>query len=172
MNEMNLERLCQIKQGLSNATLLFYVGQEQTYLIVEPEKEDGIKLLPFGAESLSRDYFKHLPPTEAEIEMAITKVEDELMPLVATIRPLAYQLASVDPFLPELTKHAFPQDEKSLTVREVEAVFTRMAAIITGRPASLDTLPEDNTFSAYVLILREVMHHLGFDHVLVVSIRP
>jgi len=44
----------------------------------------------------------------------------------------------------------------------MEQLFSRLAAIVSGRPASTDVLPTDNKFAATLLVLREVMHHLGF----------
>jgi len=48
---------------------------------------------------------------------------------------------------------------------EMEQVFGRLAAIISGRPVNQDVLPTTNTFAATLLILREVMHHLGFVNI-------
>jgi hypothetical protein len=51
----------------------------------------------------------------------------------------------------------------------MEQVFGRLAAIISGRPANQDILPITNTFVATLLILREVMHHLGFMNITVLE---
>ena len=52
-----------------------------------------------------------------------------------------------------------------LHIGNMESVFNRLAAIITGRPASMDTLPKDSAFAASLLIVREFMHHLGFTSI-------
>jgi hypothetical protein len=48
------------------------------------------------------------------------------------------------------------------TREELEARFERAAAIAFGRPGSSDPELTDAGVVATVLVLREVMHHLGF----------
>ena len=42
-------------------------------------------------------------------------------------------------------------------------MFAQLAAVSLGRPAASASVPTDAAFFAYMLILREFMHHLGFD---------
>jgi hypothetical protein len=53
-----------------------------------------------------------------------------------------------------------PSAKASLSVEVVEQMFTRLAAGVRGLPAG-------GEFSATLLILRELMHHLGFTSVLI-----
>jgi hypothetical protein len=47
-------------------------------------------------------------------------------------------------------------------VEAVERLFDLLAALSLGRPASSAGIPADGVFAARLLILRELMHHLGF----------
>ncbi|MYM95524.1 hypothetical protein [Duganella vulcania] len=40
-----------------------------------------------------------------------------------------------------------------------------LAAVIQGKPAAHEGIPDDNAFAATLLILREFMHHLGFSSI-------
>jgi hypothetical protein len=51
---------------------------------------------------------------------------------------------------------------------DMEQIFERLATIISGRPASSDTLPTDNAFAATLLILRELMFHLKFTEIRII----
>ena len=148
---------------LDTNIIVLYIGENSTLLIADSEGKD-IKILPYGSKSITDEYFKHTPPTESEIEMAITKVEDEIMPLVSDIRANNYQLVSFDERLQEIKNYTLSHNGL-ITVADVEDIFSRLAAIVTGRPASMDVLPTENDFLSYVLILREVMHHLKFKDI-------
>ncbi len=142
------------------------ITDDRTLLVLDTISDAGVKTLPYGTKSLTADYFRHTPPTEGEIEAAITIVEDEIMPHVADIRTRDLQLVSPDKGIAEIMGYATDSKE-SMSVADVEGVFSRLAAIITGRPASMDNLPADNDFVSQVLILREVMHHLRFGNILI-----
>ncbi|MCI1648677.1 MAG: hypothetical protein LKI39_13305 [Bacteroides sp.] len=146
------------------AIALLKIEDDQTF-ISAPE---GVTTLPFGSKSLSNKYFIHTPPNENEIEIVINLVEDALMPIVADIKKKNYQLVTLDKNAKDIAFYA-EVEGTSLSVKDVEGIFSRMAAIITGRPASTDLLPEENSFIAYELILREVMNHLGFHNIVLIT---
>ena len=52
-----------------------------------------------------------------------------------------------------------------LTRDAVEALFQRLASRSLGTPVAVAELPLDRDLAAALLILRECMHHLGFDRV-------
>jgi hypothetical protein len=54
----------------------------------------------------------------------------------------------------------------------VERVFNRLAAVAQGRPAAHEGLPEDPAFAARLLVLRELMHHMPFAAVTLLSPPP
>ena len=119
-----------------------------------------IRRLPIGIEVVTDQFFKHCPPTAVELERAIEAVENEVMRLHADVPP-GCSLAL-----------AGEASERLLEVSEgrrredVEGIFQRLAAVSLGTPSAGIGLPSDNAFAASVLLLREFMHHLGFEAVL------
>lgn len=130
-------------------------------LRIEADKTTlGAATLLVGWRTISRDYFRNDPPSPLDIENAIAAIEDEIDrthksvargPAVVTteetIRDIA--LASGVPAGPEVV----------LPIEAVERTYARMA----GRAG----LPGDPRVAATVLLLRELMHHLDIDRVLV-----
>lgn len=116
--------------------------------------------LEIGTHATSAAYFKHQPPTAGEIEHAIQTVEDE----VTRARALAARhplLWTDDPAIADLARLAGVTGD-SLPVAAVEHLFDLLAALSLGRPASSAGIPADVEFAARLLVLRELMHHLGF----------
>jgi len=147
--------------GLPAATI--HIGQEHTVVgfrigntLTPPT------MLAMGTVKTA-NLFKHNPPTEAEMEQAIMVVEDELF-RIRHLFVTGTSLSTSDKSLRAIAKIAGVSDHGSLTItRElVEHTFNRLAAIVQGRPARLDSIPTHAEFCATLLILREFMHHLDF----------
>jgi hypothetical protein len=154
--------------GLPNGEpiTLLHLSDEYTLAAFgcEADQPETIWQFSIGTGITSRKYFKHNPPTPAEIEEAIMIVEDEVMPLKRLLAPNSL-LITFDKEIQTiaLQTQAIPTDRgQMLSIGDMETVFNRLAAIITGRPASMDSLPSELSFAASLLILREFMHHLGF----------
>lgn len=134
-------------------------GQEAT-----PE---NIWLLEIRSEKTSEEFFRHNPPTPDEVEEAIQTVEDEVI-MLSKLLPACSALYTTDTAIRQI---ALQKDNAENTTEivlfrpDMEQIFGRLAAIISGRPASSDTLPIDNAFAATLLILREVMFHLKFTEI-------
>ena len=149
----------------SNAkNVLLHIADDYTILIKGEQNPDNVWILPIGRRKTSDAYFKSAPPTPAQIENAIMRVEDEIMPISQFIDSENYELISSDPLIKDVLFYAGldNKEELVLPIKEMESVFYRLAAILTGRPASMDILPSSNEFASALLILREVMHHLKF----------
>lgn len=114
--------------------------------------------------------FMHNPPTEAELENAIMLVEDELLRIRHAILKGSI-LSTTDASIRRIATIAGVSDQShmSLTRDLVEQTFNRLAAIVQGRPVSLDSIPTTAEFCATLLILREFMHHLNFASI---DVRP
>lgn len=152
-----------VPQG--RAIVVVHIGARQTTLVSGKGNEpDTTVALAIGAQKTSADHFKHRPPTPGELENAIMVVEDELARARATIADDAL-LLSGDVTLREVARLAGLAGRADVSVRidAVEGLFDRLAAVSLGWPASSAGLPEDNEFAATLLILRELMHHLGFS---------
>jgi len=152
--------------------VVLHIADEYSFIAqgndtVEPYR---VWLFDIGVEKTAREFFKHNPPTSGEVEEAIQVVEDEVMPLRKLLVP-DLNLHTRDAGIREVAANTvFTQSEYGVTLSraDMEQVFNRLAAIISGRPASQDILPTTNSFAATLLILREVMHHLGFRDITIV----
>ena len=134
-------------------TALLHIGEERSTI--------AQAALALGWRSIARDHFKHDPPSPLEIENAIAAVEDEVERAHKAIAKGGV-LRTRDPAIVEIARSAgVPQSaETVLSVEAVEHMFTRLAAGARGLPAG-------GEFSATLLILRELMHHLDFSSVLI-----
>jgi len=101
-------------------------------------------------------------------EEAIAHVEDIVMPWHGHW-PTSASLITCDPHITALATWAgMPGDGPwLLSIDAVEHLFNRWAARVQGRPASQDDLPVTGLFAATLLTLREWLHHLGFQGVIV-----
>ena len=126
--------------------------------------------VPIGWEDIARDYLKHSPPTPAELEAAITRIEDEIMPRRAAV-PGQTRVETNDPGIRDIARVAGLQDATPLTLdlQAVERVFNALADVASGSPSGSRGLPEAPRFAATLLILRELMHHLNIPSISVHS---
>jgi hypothetical protein len=118
--------------------------------------------LPIGVGDLARDVLRHDPPTPAELERGIELVEDAL----AAARLQKSERGSLliaDDGLRALPGFGTP--EALLPLAAVEALFQRLASRALGTPVAAAELPEGREIAAVLLLVRECMHHLGFDQV-------
>lgn len=117
--------------------------------------------LPIGVGDLARDVLRHDPPTPAELERGIELVEDALA---------AARLPKADrgTLLAAGAVHALPglqAPEAVLPLDVLEALFQRLTSRALGTPVSEEELPPGQEIAATLLLLRECMHHLGFDQI-------
>lgn len=122
--------------------------------------------LRVGPRGLAEDALRHDAPTPAELERAIDLVEDALTASrlargdrggLVTADALLLALPGLDAQAPGLGRDA------------VEALFQRLASRAHGTPVAAAELPHGRDIAAGLLILRECMHHLGFDRVAAVE---
>jgi len=175
MQQLALETYLVVRHKITenvNVTVL-HIDDEYSFIAQgsDDTKPDNLWVFDIGTERTALDYFKHNPPTPGEVENAIQVVEDEVMPLHKLLIPKS-NLYTLDENIREIAQLAAFKEYKPgmiLARTDMELVFNRLAAIITGRPASQDVLPAANTFASTILILREVMHHLGFLDIMLLS---
>lgn len=119
-------------------------------------------VLAVGVRSIADAFFRHEPPTPLELERAIEAIEDALM--ATRLRHAERgELLTDAPLL-----HALPglQTEGARLVRdEVESIFQRLASASLGHPGALAGLAPGRDVAAALVILRECMHHFGYDSV-------
>ncbi len=151
------------------AVTLLDFGAEETRVVSGDRLKPATSLvLSIGYSQLARRCFRHTLPTPRELENAIAVVEDELMKHREAILPES-ALFATGILLHRIAQVAGIQDNGNLGIDVVEATFERLAAIVLGRPAAQDAIPTDAEFAAALTILRELMHHLSFSSISVLS---
>jgi exopolyphosphatase/pppGpp-phosphohydrolase len=129
--------------------------------IILASRAAGEVVVAVGVEDLAA-HFRHAPPTGAELEHAIDVIEDALTAtrLGHASRGALTTRSALLRSLPGLAREG-----GSLSIDEVESLFQRLALAASGRSTALDGIPADRETAAALLVLRETMHHLGFDRV-------
>lgn len=131
-----------------------------------PEADLAVDLsLPLSADALARELLRHAPPSPLEIERAIERVEDAVMPARARL-PAALRLQTDDARLRAMVGAAGAARADApvwLDIDAVEQLFNRLVARAQGRPASQDPLPVDGPSAARLVIVRELLHHWRLD---------
>lgn len=154
----------------ADAIVALQLGADESMLAFgQGEQPEQVSVLPLGLQRLADRYFPDGRLSELLIEHAIAEVEDIVMPWHGKL-PTAAGLFTDDAGIAGLARWADMPDKAGpwlLTTEAVEQLFNRWAALAQGRPASQDPLPTTGRFSATLLVLREWLHHLGFDGITV-----
>lgn len=144
--------------------IVLRLGEFETTLASAQQTE----VLAIGSTRTSDDWFARRSgvPTARELEQAIMAVEDEIA-RVALRGDAATPLVSDDAALVELARVAGVGGALPLRVdiAAVENAFERLAQVAQGGPRAASGLPggeAGRAFAARLLIVRELMHHLGF----------
>lgn len=66
---------------------------------------------------------------------------------------------------PRLSPHGAGEPSQAMRLDDVEAAFSRLAAIAQGRPVGENADLAAPSTAAALLIVRELMHHTGLQHV-------
>jgi exopolyphosphatase/pppGpp-phosphohydrolase len=143
------------------------IGDRETGVVMRSGEveEVHLALLP-GAQRLADETLRHEPPRTVELESAIDVVEDQLTAAVGVV-PTASSLVLLGPLARQLAQVSGCAEggASTVSIETVEGLFQRIASESLGNPAARRGLPAGNVFVAGVLILREFMHHLGFESI-------
>ncbi len=151
-----------VRRDISNEkriTVLHISAEETSVATGNSSEPQSVLNLAIGSQKTTAAYFKHHPPTPAEVENAILAVEDEVMRARTLLRPDS-ALYTTDNAIREIAVLAGASPLLSLDA--LERLFQCWTAVINGSPASQQGIPNDAEFGATLLILREFMHHLKF----------
>lgn len=166
-----LYSICRRKSNGTNAVTILQIHTDFSIIACgQQETPEKIWLLEIGSIKTAQEFFRHNPPTPGEVEEAIQTVEDEVMTLSQLLSE-GSALYTVDEAIRQIAHqkdNIGNTSDITLLRQDMEQIFTRLAAIISGRPASSDNLPTDNMFAATLLILREVMFHLKFTEIKII----
>ena len=163
------ERLSALRQPLSGngSVLWLHLGHDETIVVrLEANGQSTEQRLPVGIRQLAADRFHSALPPPVALENAIMVVEDTLVPARQLIRAdnSTTELHSSDAAFWQIAAIAGISNKTvaKLGRDAVEQVFNRLVAVLEGRPARLEGLPEKAEFAAALLILREFLHHMDF----------
>jgi hypothetical protein len=131
---------------------------------LQPGHDPGITL-PLSLAALLEAGLQRFPPTEAALEQAIASTEDALMPQIPALRAhpsirLDCTYAVLEPLYDLLALPAQPV--QVLEIEQVERAFNQIAQVAAGMPARTVGLQERPDFVAALLVVRELMHHVGW----------
>jgi len=139
---------------MSNAS--FSIG-EQKVQFSQPDIS-----LPVGYLAIAQQFFQRDIPSPYEVEMAIATIEDHIQ---AT--PLLHHIASAfdchDDYLKQIMQIAGVSEV--ISQPEIEQVFNRIADVVSGSPKREGEFPEDKNFISYLLMIRELSHHLNIEKI-------
>nr|WP_315187398.1 hypothetical protein [uncultured Albidiferax sp.] len=153
-------------RDLANGTpiTVLHIGPESTAVAVGsgPQAQAALQLA-LGARKTAADWFHHNPPTPGELENAIQWVEDEVNRARALVAGHP-ALWTTDAWVSDVAQLAGVTGT-ALSIDAVERLFDLLAALSQGRPAASAGIPNTPAFAATLLVLREFMHHLGFQEI-------
>jgi hypothetical protein len=130
---------------------------EQTSLVQARGVQPAGHRLELGTLNVLPGPFRHDPPRASELEAAIEFVEDVVMPIARRLRAGA-TLESADALALRIAALATGADQPdSISLEAVESQFGRLAMAAQRGAWSGEAM--DGPTAAYLLILREVMHH-------------
>lgn len=119
--------------------------------------------LPWSLAALAQRVGMAFPPREAVLEAAIAEVEDVVMPHVSALRARGAHVLEVSGAAgAAIVALAAGPQAREATLDEVERLFNRLAYVAAGRPAAVEGLPEDANLALALLVLREILHHVGY----------
>lgn len=152
----------------SSALTMLHIGAESTLVASVGSAERKTLELAIGSRVTAAAHFHHAPPTAREVEEAIQTVEDALFAVRAMLAS-ASTLVTADPGIAEIADLVgLTEAPRRVLSREaVERLFGRMAMLAEGQPLAHSGLPNRSDFYARLLILREFLHHQGFDAITV-----
>ena len=149
------------------AVTMLHIGDKECIVVSGRTDEPPLTVrVQVGTATSGHVAFRHDPPTPVELENAIEVVENEVMPLSKRL-PRPSVLIGVGRAIRAIARAAAKAGDGKvrLPLDEVELLFQQLAAVSQGRAVSSSGLPPGIAFAASLLILREFMHHLGFDSI-------
>ena len=128
--------------------------------------DGGVVTLGPSPATLAATCFRNGRPTAVELERAIDIVEDALMAAKPPPAPGDGHLTTSEPILRRLP--GLEAVGATLSRDAVETLFQQLASFALGMPDPHGAKVAERETAASLLILRECMHHLGFDSVRIV----
>jgi len=140
--------------------LVFDTHETRLAMPASAREPAGQISLPLSPGTLAAQVFSRDLPTPVELERAIDVVENALDATGLPAIPRG-TLVSDDVWVRQLPGLAVA--DGTLSREEVESLFQRLASASLGQPSAALGLPAGREAAATLLLLRELMHHLGFE---------
>lgn len=156
-----------MSQPATSTTLRLDVGARETGILLQrPGAADERFTLPIGLTTLWPMSGPGGGPSPWAIEQAIQVVEDQIEGLHRRV-PAGARLSLARGAVAPLRRDGAIQgvDHEAISLDTVERWYQALAARAVGAVSARGTGFDDPAGDALVLILREFMHHLGFDAV-------
>lgn len=118
--------------------------------------------LPMGSLSIAQQFFHHDIPSPYEVEMAIAAIEDNIQ-ATPQLHQIAPEFDCYDIYLQQIAQ--VTGAGKIISQSEIEKLFNRVADVISGSPKHEGEFPDDKYFISYLLIIRELSHHLKIQKI-------
>lgn len=115
--------------------------------------------LPIGTSNIDGYRLKNSPVTPYEAEMAIEHIENIIIPARKKIPFEEITISCSD----EPLNNILAGKASFLPTSQIESAFNELANVINGSPSNSTSLPLDKSFTAFLLIIREITHHWGVD---------
>ncbi|WP_142502171.1 hypothetical protein [Klebsiella sp. 2680] len=118
--------------------------------------------LPVGYASVAGRFFRHRIPSPYDVEMAIATIEDCIQAETG-LHAVAGTFRCSDDYLKAISRIA--GELNPLTQGDIEDLFNRVADVVSGSPWREEAFPDDPHFISYLIILRELSHHLNIQNI-------
>ncbi|MFM2480492.1 hypothetical protein [Celerinatantimonas sp. YJH-8] len=151
---------------ISGITWMRVMASQTSFQFIDIQGETEALVIPVGYELISTRFFKHTPPTPDELEYAINYIEDEYEKLFPKINHQSV-LYTTDLAIRHIAELCYipGQSVVRLPRESMESLFGLFAEVMLGRPSEFDAADTSAVGYAQLLILRECLYHLKFDHI-------
>ena len=148
-------------------TLHLHIGAaETTAVLSRPDGSEQRWRLPIGLATLWPAPIAKQGPSALAIEHAIQTVEDAIQPLAGHMSAGARLVVAADAMAPLQRAGAiWGLAHEAIGLAQIEREYQQLAARAVGVPSATGSGFDAPAGDALVLILRECLHHLGFDAV-------
>ena len=140
-------------------------GDDLRFSVFENSGAGEARSVSVGSVAPIRRILRHEPVTAPELEAAIAEVEDLIMPVIRTL-PAGGVLEAEGRELSEVAETLPSSGMEQVPLEDVEHLFNRLANVAMGSPAGSQGVPVTTSFALGLVVLREVMHHGGYQSVL------
>ncbi|MCB6184204.1 hypothetical protein LIN78_11670 [Leeia sp. TBRC 13508] len=145
--------------------LTVHISKNETQLfLANHTSEAAVGTLAIGFENVLPGPIRVTPPRPIDLELAIEYIEEEVMPWAQKLPAQPYLCLVGNEEVVNVITALFDQDaSKPYSIDQIEDAFRRLCEIAEGSPAKGNESLITPVAVSTLLILREMMHHIGFN---------